>query len=142
MASRRIRPANANTGAGTHCFSCGLAGNPGAREEIKPATAKLTSAERQRIQEWVEKQLPNLQGQIPNLSEKLWHIVQSSIGGFLGATGFLLSLILVPIYLFFLLKEGPNIGRRWLASTAPRRWNERVRFQFPSDRARRELPIN
>jgi predicted PurR-regulated permease PerM len=86
---------------------------PGAREEIKAPAPKLTSAERQRIQEWVEKQLPNLQGQIPNLSEKLWHIVQSSIGGFLGATGFLLSLILVPIYLFFLLKEGPNIGRRW-----------------------------
>jgi predicted PurR-regulated permease PerM len=82
------------------------------REEIKPA-AKLTSAERQRIQEWVQKQLPNFQSQIPNLSEKLWHIVQSSIGGFLGATGFLLSLILVPIYLFFLLKEGPNIARRW-----------------------------
>jgi predicted PurR-regulated permease PerM len=84
-----------------------------AREEIKPAATKLTSAERQRIQEWVQRQLPNLQAQLPNWSEKLWHIVQSSIGGFLGATGFLLSLVLVPIYLFFLLKEGPNIARRW-----------------------------
>ena len=61
----------------------------------------------------MQKQLPNLQSQIPNLSEKLWHIVQTSVGGFLGATGFLLSLVLVPIYLFFLLKEGPNITRRW-----------------------------
>jgi predicted PurR-regulated permease PerM len=83
------------------------------REEIGPAPAKLTSAERQRIQEWVQKQLPNLQSQIPNLSEKFWRIIQTSIGGFLGATGFLLSLVLVPIYLFFFLKEGPNIARRW-----------------------------
>ena len=82
-------------------------------EEIKPAPAKISSAERQRIQEWVQKQLPNLQSQIPNLSDKLWKLLQKSIGGFLGATGFLLSLILVPIYLFFLLKERPDIARRW-----------------------------
>jgi predicted PurR-regulated permease PerM len=83
------------------------------REEISPAPAKLTSAERERIQEWVQKQLPNLQKQIPNLSDKLWQLLQKSIGGFLGATGFLLSLVMVPIYLFFLLKERPNISRRW-----------------------------
>jgi predicted PurR-regulated permease PerM len=83
------------------------------REEIRPTPNKLTSAERQRIQEWVQKQLPNLQSQIPNLTDKLWHLIQKSIGGFLGVTGFLLSLVLVPIYLFFLLKEGPDIARRW-----------------------------
>lgn len=82
-------------------------------EEIKPTPAKISSAERQRIQEWVQRQLPNLQSQIPNLSDKLWKLLQKSIGGFLGATGFLLSLILVPIYLFFLLKERPDIARRW-----------------------------
>src|SRR5207253_90116 len=36
-----------------------------------------------------------------------------SIGGFLGVTGFLLSLILVPIYLFFLLNERPRIEAHW-----------------------------
>jgi predicted PurR-regulated permease PerM len=87
--------------------------SPAPTEEIAPAPSKLTSAERQRIQEWVQKQLPNLQSQIPNLSDKLWQLIQKSIGGFLGATGFLLSLVLVPIYLFFLLKEAPNITRRW-----------------------------
>jgi predicted PurR-regulated permease PerM len=87
--------------------------SPAPMEEIAPAPPKLTSAERQRIQDWVQKQLPNLQSQIPNLSDKLWHLIQKSIGGFLGATGFLLSLVLVPIYLFFLLKEGPDIARRW-----------------------------
>lgn len=82
-------------------------------ELIGPVPPKLTSAERQRIQEWVERQLPNLQRQLPDLSAKLWNLIRSSIGGFLGVTGFLLSLVMVPIYLFFLLKERPAIERRW-----------------------------
>src|SRR5437588_3246685 len=44
---------------------------------------------------------------------KLWQILKKSIGGFLGITAFLLSLILVPIYLFFLLNEKPRIQQRW-----------------------------
>src|SRR5438445_2311860 len=82
-------------------------------EEIATAPSKLTDAERGRLQELVEKQLPNLEKQLPNLSEKIWAIIKKSIGGFLGVTGFLLSLILVPIYLFFLLKQRPAIQRRW-----------------------------
>ena len=74
---------------------------------------KLTSAERQRIQEWVERQLPNLEAQLPTLTTKFWNLLKTSIGGFLGVTGFLLSLVMVPIYLFFLLKERPAIERRW-----------------------------
>ena len=80
---------------------------------VAPAPPKLTSAERQRIQEWVERQAPNLQAQLPNLADKFWGILKTSIGGFLGVTGFLLSLVMVPIYLFFLLKERPAIERRW-----------------------------
>ena len=57
--------------------------------------------------------MPNLQRQLPYLSEKIWALVKQSIGGFLGVTGFLLSLVMVPIYLFFLLKESPAIERRW-----------------------------
>ena len=49
--------------------------------------------------------MPNLQQAFPTLMEKFWDILKKSIGGFLGVTGFLLSLILVPIYLFFLLNE-------------------------------------
>jgi predicted PurR-regulated permease PerM len=83
------------------------------REEIGPAPSKMTGAERQRIQELVEKQLPNLEKQLPNLTDKIWEILKRSIGGFLGVTGFLLSLIMVPIYLFFLLQKRPAIQRRW-----------------------------
>ncbi len=82
-------------------------------EVIPPAPAKLTSADRQRIQDWVQKQLPAIEKQLPDLISKLWLLVKTSIGGFLGVTGFLLSLIMVPIYLFFLLKERPSIEARW-----------------------------
>lgn len=82
-------------------------------ESIGPAAPRISSVERQRIQSWVEQQLPNVQRQLPLLSEKIWAILKTSIGGFLGVTGFLLSLVMVPIYLFFLLKERPAIERRW-----------------------------
>jgi predicted PurR-regulated permease PerM len=88
--------------------------SPASRETISTATApppKITSADRQRIQAWVQKL--NLEQQVPYLSEKIWALLKQSIGGFLGVTGFLLSLIMVPIYLFFLLKESPAIERRW-----------------------------
>jgi predicted PurR-regulated permease PerM len=72
-----------------------------ATEVIAPSQPKLSTAERQRIQAYVEKQMPKLQDALPTLLEKLWDILKKSIGGFLGATGFLLSLILVPVYLFY-----------------------------------------
>ena len=84
-------------------------------ETIGPTPPKkITSAERERIQAWVQKQIPNLESQLPNLTDKFWNVLKKSIGGFLGVTGFLLSLILVPIYLFFLLKGRPEIERRWM----------------------------
>ena len=84
-----------------------------ATEVIAPSPPKLSTAERQRIQAYVEKQMPKLQNALPMLLGKVWEILKKSIGGFLGVTGFLLSLILVPVYLFFLLKEKPRIEQRW-----------------------------
>jgi predicted PurR-regulated permease PerM len=82
-------------------------------EVIAPSSPKLTTAERQRIQAYVEKQMPKLEQALPIVLEKFWDILKRSVGGFLGVTGFLLSLILVPIYLFFLLNEKPRIERHW-----------------------------
>ncbi len=82
-------------------------------EVIAPSSPKLTTAERQRIQAYVEKQMPKLEQALPIVLEKFWDILKRSIGGFLGVTGFLLSLILVPIYLFFLLNEKPRIEQHW-----------------------------
>src|SRR5881396_783348 len=84
-----------------------------ATEMIAPSPPKLTTAERQRIQAYVEKQMPKLEQALPIVLEKFWDILKRSIGGFLGVTGFLLSLILVPIYLFFLLNEKPRIEQHW-----------------------------
>jgi predicted PurR-regulated permease PerM len=82
-------------------------------EEIAPAPSKISSADRQHIQADVEKLIPNLGPYFPTLTEKLWGILKKSIGGFLGVAGFLFSLIMVPIYLFFFLKERPAIERNW-----------------------------
>ena len=82
-------------------------------ETIAPAPTKMTSADRQRIQADVEKLTPNLERYFPTLTEKLWNILKKSIGGFLGVAGFLFSLVMVPIYLFFFLKERPGIEQRW-----------------------------
>lgn len=91
----------------------GAAKLPGNGEVIGPAPAKLTSADRQRIQDWVQNQLPALEKQLPDLIGKIWALIKTSVGGFLGVTGFLLSLVMVPIYSFFLLKGRPEIERRW-----------------------------
>jgi predicted PurR-regulated permease PerM len=85
----------------------------GAVESIAPAPPKLSSAERQKVEADVEKMIDYMEHQLPAWSEKVWDITKKSIGGFLGVAGFFLSLLLVPIYLFFLLKERPRIERRW-----------------------------
>src|SRR5438270_8694788 len=82
-------------------------------ETISAAPAKISSVERQQLESKAERIIPNLERYFPTAAEKVWNIVKKSIGGFLGITGFLLSLIMVPIYLFFFLKERPRIEKRW-----------------------------
>src|SRR6266700_7091754 len=82
-------------------------------ETIGPAPSKITSADRQRIEEAVQRVIPSLERQLPAWGEKFCNLLKKSIGGFLGVTGFLLRLALVPIYLFFFLNETPRIERRW-----------------------------
>ncbi|MEY4483433.1 MAG: hypothetical protein RL693_885, partial [Verrucomicrobiota bacterium] len=50
---------------------------------------------------------------IPLLGAKLWRFITSSLGGFLGVFGFLLSMIIVPLYLYYFLTEGPKITQSW-----------------------------
>ncbi len=42
-----------------------------------------------------------------------WNFVRSSVGGFLGVFGFLLSMIIVPIYLYYFLIESKTISESW-----------------------------
>ena len=54
-----------------------------------------------------------LQQKVPDLALESGKFLQRSLGGFLGVFGFLLSLILVPIFLFFFLKESSAIMHNW-----------------------------
>src|SRR5439155_9824699 len=50
-------------------------------ETIAPTASKLSTAERQRIQAYVEKQMPNIQRALPTLMEKFWGILKKRIVG-------------------------------------------------------------
>ena len=113
LGSPTPHPSSTASSSPTATATGGTASSTLPTETIAPAPTKLTSADRQRIQEFVQKQIPNLERQLPAWTEKFWKILKQSIGGFLGITGFLLSLVMVPIYLFFFLKERPRIEKRW-----------------------------
>lgn len=50
---------------------------------------------------------------LPTLLRNAWHFIRSSVGGFLGIFGFLLSFIIVPLYLYYFLMESATIKRQW-----------------------------
>lgn len=50
---------------------------------------------------------------LPVVLEKTWNVVANSVGGFLGVFGFLLSMIIVPIYLYYFLIEARHISQSW-----------------------------
>ncbi|HLB34014.1 MAG: hypothetical protein A3F67_01795 [Verrucomicrobia bacterium RIFCSPHIGHO2_12_FULL_41_10] len=54
-----------------------------------------------------------IQQKIPTMAASLGKFVKNSIGGFLGIFGYLISFILVPIFLFFFLLEAPDIKNNW-----------------------------
>jgi len=50
---------------------------------------------------------------LPAVLRNLWAFIASSVGGFLGFFGFLLSMIIVPVYLYYFLIESRNIASNW-----------------------------
>ncbi len=54
-----------------------------------------------------------LQTTLLMIGRKTWDVILSSVGGFLGVLGFFLSLIIVPVYLYYFLLEAPNIAQSW-----------------------------
>jgi predicted PurR-regulated permease PerM len=54
-----------------------------------------------------------LQQKLPDFAVQAGKFLRQSLGGFLGVFGLLLSLILVPIFLFFFLKDSPEIAENW-----------------------------
>lgn len=56
--------------------------------------------------EWVKTALPSI-------LRSTWTFFKTSVGGFLGIFGFLLSFIIVPLYLFYFLLESAKIKTDW-----------------------------
>lgn len=50
---------------------------------------------------------------LPSIIKNTWNFVRTSVGGFLGMFGFLLSMIIVPLYLYYFLVESARIKQRW-----------------------------
>ena len=78
-------------------------------KEIDAATAQVAAIAGNAVREgtvWVQQK-------IPDLAVESGRFLQRSLGGFLGVFGLLLSLILVPIFLFFFLRDSPAIAENW-----------------------------
>lgn len=54
-----------------------------------------------------------LQEKLPTFAEQLWGFLQRSVGGVLGAFAFFLSMLIVPVYLFFFIYNAPAIAGGW-----------------------------
>jgi len=76
-------------------------------EELTPESIKLYGIE------LAAKGLSWVQEKLPTIASATGIFLQKSIGGVFGILGFLLSLILVPVFLFFFLLESPAIGANW-----------------------------
>ncbi len=50
---------------------------------------------------------------LPAVLRSSWRFITTSVGGFLGVFGFLLSMVIVPIYLYYFLIESRNISDSW-----------------------------
>ena len=65
------------------------------------------------ISEGVNQAITWLQDASGKLLSNSGALVEKGIGGALGVLGILLSLVLVPIFLFFFLNDGPQIAAKW-----------------------------
>ncbi len=80
----------------------------------KHALAKLqTHYELHGSNPYVHQATEWLQAQLPLLPPKIWSFFTSGLQGFLGAFGFLLGLIVVPVYLYFFLSNATSISEHW-----------------------------
>lgn len=82
-----------------------------------PATSPLEDLSPDHIKlygiELASNSLSWVQEKLPTIASATGTFLQKSIGGVFGILGFLLSLVLVPVFLFFFLLESPGIGANW-----------------------------
>jgi predicted PurR-regulated permease PerM len=54
-----------------------------------------------------------LRTSLPALPRKMWEFIANGVGGFLGGFWFLVSMVIVPIFLYYFLTEAKNISESW-----------------------------
>ena len=50
---------------------------------------------------------------LPTLAKNAWNFIKAGFGGFMGVFGFMLSLMIVPLYLYYFLIESAKIKEAW-----------------------------
>ncbi len=91
-----------------------IGGTPAADQAAQPTSDSSKGRfERYRDNPYVQQSLQYLREQLPTLVQRTWTFVQTSLTGVFGVFGFMVGLLIVPIYLFFFLKESPRIAQTW-----------------------------
>lgn len=62
---------------------------------------------------YVEQFIAWLQQRLPDMLSAVGGFLQRSVGGFLGVAGVAVSLFLVPLFLFFFLKDSATFAKQW-----------------------------
>jgi predicted PurR-regulated permease PerM len=75
--------------------------------------AENTTQARLEDNPWVQQTLQYLRDQLPGVAQRTWAFLQTSLSGVFGVFGFVFGLFMVPVYLFFFLKESPTIAHSW-----------------------------
>ena len=90
----------------------------GLQHKLQPA--EVTGVERTiRDEVWgavggqVQQFVAWLQQRLPDMLSAIGGFLQRSVGGVLGVAGVAISLFLVPLFLFFFLKDSANFAREW-----------------------------
>ncbi len=98
-------PPSSTTAGTTPAATTGTAATP-ATTTTPPAETPEEMLHKLGSGDWVNDALPSV-------IQNVWKFFSASLGGFLGFFGFLLSLVIVPLYLFYLLTEFPSIASGW-----------------------------
>ena len=90
-----------------------LGGNRSPSATPEPEPNPKAGLARYQNNPYVQQSLQYFQEQLPSLVQRCWAFIQTSLTGVFGVFGFMFGLLMVPIYLFFLLKESPRIAESW-----------------------------
>jgi predicted PurR-regulated permease PerM len=86
---------------------------PGISAEPSASPSQGNAFDRYRDNPYVQQSLQYLKNQLPALAQQTWTFIQNSLTGVFGVFGYVFGLFIVPMYLFFFLKESPGIASSW-----------------------------